>query len=99
MKSLIALVLSFLCVISEAGAAKDPEPVLPPAAVELWNASGGDNWSNIKEIDFNFVVEQEGNQLFSAQHRWNLAGSTDNVKWKDKEGKDHDVTANLAKPA
>jgi hypothetical protein len=24
---------------------------------------------------------------------------TDAVKWKDKEGKDHDVTANLSKPA
>jgi hypothetical protein len=72
---------------------------LPPAAVELWKACGGDNWSKVKEIDFNFVVEADGKQVAKVQHKWNVAAGTDSVKWKDKEGKEHDATANLANPA
>ena len=99
MKNLIAFMICLLAVISAAPAAEEAATNLPPAAVDLWKASGGDNWSKVKEIDFNFVVEQDGKQLFSAAHRWNVAAMTDAVKWKDKEGKDHDVTANLSKPA
>jgi hypothetical protein len=50
-------------------------------------------------VHFTFLVEQEGKPLFSAQHVWNVAANTDEVKWKDKEGKDHQVTVNLAAPA
>ena len=53
----------------------------------------------VREVHFTFAVEQEGKPLFSAQHIWNVAAGTDEVKWKDKEGKDHHVTANLAAPA
>src|SRR5437763_11835950 len=96
MKNLIAFMICLLAVIS---AAEEAATNLPPAAVEMWKACGGDNWSKVKEIDFNFVVEGDGKQLFSAAHRWNLAAGTDKVKWKDKEGKDHDATANLTTPA
>jgi hypothetical protein len=100
MKSLIALVICLLALTPGVRAAEETTATsLPPAAVELWKACGGDNWSKVKEIDFNFVVEGDGKQLFSAQHKWNVMAGTDNVKWKDKEGKDHDVTANLATPA
>lgn len=100
MKAVISSVCASLIFIATGAlAAEDSASNLPPLAVDLWKASGGDNWSKIKEIDFSFVVEQEGKQLFGAQHRWNVAAMTDAVKWKDKEGKDHDVTANLSKPA
>ena len=99
MKILIPLVLTSLALLPALAVAEESTGNLPPLAVDLWKASGGDNWSKIKEIDFNFVVEQEGKQLFIAQHRWNLAAGTDAVKWKDKAGKDHDVTANLTTPA
>jgi hypothetical protein len=99
MKSLIAFVLVSLAVLPALPAAEETSGNMPPLAMDVWKASGGENWSKIKEIDFNFVVEQEGKQLFIAQHRWNLAAGTDAVKWKDKQGKDHDLTANLANPA
>lgn len=100
MKAVISSVCVSLGLVTTAVlAAEDSASNLPPLAVDLWKASGGDNWTKIKEIDFNFVVEQEGKQLFSAAHRWNVAAGTDAVKWKDKQGNDHDVTANLAKPA
>jgi hypothetical protein len=99
MKTLVASVLLVFVVLAAEGRAEETAANLPPIATDLWKASGGDNWSKIKEIDFNFVVEQDGKALFTAAHRWNLMAGTDAVKWKDKQGKDHDVTANLAKPA
>ena len=99
MKSLIASVICLGAILPVTVAAEETTSPMPPVAMDLWKASGGDNWANVKEIDFSFVVEQEGKQLFSAQHRWNVAAGTDSVKWKDKEGKDHDVTASLANPA
>lgn len=99
MKAFFAFVIVLVGALPAAPAAEETAATLPPLAVDLWKASGGDNWSKIKEIDFNFVVEQEGKQLFIAQHQWNVAAGTDHVKWKDKQGKDHDVTANVATPA
>src|SRR4030081_3367982 len=99
MKTVIASVIALLVLMAAGAPAEETPGTLPPVAVDLWKASGGDNWSKVKEIDFNFVVEQDGKQLFNAAHRWNVAAMTDAVKWKDKEGKDHDVMANLSKPA
>ena len=97
MKSVIAVAICLLGMTFNAISAE--EAPLPPAAVELWKACGGDNWSKVKEIDFHFVVEGEGKELANVAHQWNVAAGTDHVKWKDKEGKDHDATANLANPA
>jgi hypothetical protein len=98
MKTFIAAVISLFVVLATQAPAEEPAGNLPPIATDLWKASGGDNWSKIKEIDFNFVVEQDGKPLFTAAHHWNLAAGTDSVKWKDKKGEEHDVTANLSKP-
>ncbi|MGI9087506.1 MAG: hypothetical protein ACR2HH_07180 [Chthoniobacterales bacterium] len=62
-------------------------------AREVWKASGGENWDKVKEIQFTFVVEQDGKQLASASHDWDIAAGTDHVKWKDK-----DVTVNVIAP-
>ena len=63
-------------------------------ATDIWKASGGEEWPNIVEIDFTFVVEKDGKTVASAEHKWNLAKNTDEVKWKGK-----DITVNLAAPA
>ena len=69
-------------------------------ATDVWKSSGGEEWPNIVEIDFTFVVEQQdGKTLASVEHKWNLAKKTDEVKWKTKDGKDKDITVNLAAPA
>jgi hypothetical protein len=99
MKAFIAPVISLFVLLAAEAPGEDAAGNLPPIATDLWKASGGDNWSKVKEIDFNFVVEQEGKPLFTAAHRWNLAAGTDSVKWKDKQGEEHDVMANLTKPA
>lgn len=62
-------------------------------AQELWQASGGDNWSKVKTLDFTFIVEDQGKELARAQHHWDVAAGTDHVKWKDK-----DVTVDLNAP-
>ena len=99
MKPLIAAFVSLFILLAPEAPAEEAAGSLPPIATDLWKASGGDNWSKIKEIDFNFVVEQDGKPLFTAAHRWDLAAGTDSVKWKDKKGEEHDVMTNLTKPA
>jgi len=59
----------------------------------VWKASGGENWPQVKAVDFTFVVEKEGKTLVSAEHHWDVAAMTDRVKWKGR-----DVTVNLADP-
>jgi hypothetical protein len=59
----------------------------------VWQASGGENWPNVKAIDFTFAVEKGGKTLVSAAHHWDVVAQTDHVKWKGK-----DVTVNLADP-
>lgn len=100
MKTHLALIIS-LCAMAGATAVAADESAdkAQQLATDLWKASGGENWGKVKEVHFTFVVEQEGKQLANAQHVWNVAAGTDEVKWKDKEGKDHQATANLAAPA
>jgi hypothetical protein len=100
MKTHFALIIS-LCALAAAtaGAADESSDKGQQLATELWKASGGENWAKVREVHFTFAVEQEGKPLFSAQHVWNVAAGTDEVKWKDKEGKDHLATADLSAPA
>src|SRR3712207_4356938 len=74
--------------------AQDSDAKAQQLARDVWKASGGDNWSQVKAINFTFIVEQDGKQLASAAHQWNVAAGTDRVQWKGK-----DVTVNLAAPA
>jgi hypothetical protein len=74
--------------------AEQPDEKAQQLAREVWRASGGENWSNVAEIRFTFIVEQEGKQLASVEHHWNVAAGTDHVKWKGKE-----VTVDLKSPA
>lgn len=98
MKPYLAAVISLLSMGAATHAADEPSPTEPRLATELWQASGGDNWDKVKQIDFTFAVEQEGKRTFAAQHSWNIAAGTDTVKWTDKQGQDHNVTVNLAAP-
>ena len=86
---LVAIGLFF----SVVGRAAD-EPSGAALADAVWKASGGENWSAVKTIDFTFAVEKEGKTVASAEHHWDVAAQTDRVKWKGK-----DVTVNLAEPA
>jgi hypothetical protein len=98
MKPYIGAVISLLALAPGLRAAEESSAKEPPLATELWKASGGENWGKVKEIHFTFAVDQAGNRLFTAQHAWNVAAGTDTVKWKDKQGKDHDVTVKLGDP-
>src|SRR3984893_6311810 len=99
MKPHIAVIVSlFAITAATARAADESVDEGQELASDLWKASGGENWAKVKEVHFTFVVESEGKPLFSAERVWNVAAGTDAVKWKDKQGKDHQVTANLVAP-
>lgn len=94
MKKLVVFtVVALSARLSLVSAAENPAPA-GPLADAVWKASGGENWPNVKAIDFTFAVEKNGKTLVSAEHHWDLAAQTDHVKWKGK-----DVTVNLAEPA
>jgi len=100
MKPHIAVIVSLLALTAPVAHAADaPADKGQQLATDLWKASGGENWAKVKEVHFTFVVESDGKALFSAQHIWNVAANTDEVKWKDKQGQDHDATAKLNPPA
>jgi hypothetical protein len=92
MKKFAVVGLVLLCAANPSllSAAGDAEQL----ADAVWKASGGENWPNVKAIDFTFAVEKGGKTLASAEHHWDVAAQTDRVKWKGK-----DVTVNLAEPA
>lgn len=89
---LLAMMMSMLPLWS--AAATDDLAKGEELAGKVWNASGGPAWSNVKTIDFTFAVEKDGKIIARAQHHWDVAAQTDEVKWKGK-----DVTVNLADPA
>lgn len=92
MKIRALLVLPFF--IFEGGAsAQTPDAKAQALGKELWQASGGENWSKVKAIDFTFIVEENGKELARAVHHWDVIAGTDHVKWKDK-----DVTVDLTAP-
>ena len=96
MKPHIPLIVSVIALATAgASAAEDKGEQM---AMDMWKACGGENWPKVQELRFSFVVEQEGKSLFHARHNWNVAAGTDEVKWTDKEGKDHQVTTNLLSP-
>jgi hypothetical protein len=83
--------VGFVIVRQFAAAAEDSADQL---ANDTWKASGGDNWGNVKAIDFTFTVEKDGKTVASADHHWDVVAWTDRVKWKGK-----DVTVSLMNPA
>jgi hypothetical protein len=94
MKKLLVILVVALCAARLDLVVAAENPTSPGQLADaVWKASGGENWPNVKAIDFTFAVEKGGKTLVSAEHHWEVAAQTDHVKWKDK-----DVTVNLAEP-
>jgi hypothetical protein len=93
-KIVVILVLVFCALRLDRVVAAENAGGAGQLADAVWKASGGENWPNVKVIDFTFAVEKGGKTLVSAEHHWDVAAQTDHVKWKGK-----DVTVNLADPA
>jgi hypothetical protein len=89
LSGLVAVVLLGVCSVQ----AQEQSDRARQLATDVWKASGGENWSQVKEVRFTFVVEQEGKEVASVQHHWDVVAGTDRVQWKGK-----DVTVNLGAP-
>lgn len=88
------LLLSTACAASRgAGPADDPATAL---ARRVHAAAGGERLSQVAEIDFDFVVEADGQRKLTAHHRWDLVNNSDHVRWTDRQGVAHDVIVHLA---
>jgi hypothetical protein len=93
MKKLVVLLVALCAARLSLVVAAENSTTARQLADAVWKASGGENWPNVKAIDFTFAVEKGGKTLASAEHHWDVAAQTDHVKWKGK-----DVTVNLADP-
>jgi len=93
MKSLTVLFATIFVCCATSARAEDLTGTAQQIGTDLWKASGGENWSKVKELRFTFNVEVDGKVVSTAQHHWNVAAGTDHVKWKDK-----DFTVDLKSP-
>ena len=85
MKPFAVLALTLFVTFQTIALAAEDASTNPPAlAMDVWKASGGENWSKVKEIRFTFEVEADGKTVASAKHNWNVRAGTDEVTWKDK---------------
>lgn len=94
MKPLFVRLIALFCCAAVSAAQAESDVRAQQLAQEVWKASGGEQWGNVGEMRFTFVVEQDGKQLIAAEHHWDIVAGTDHVKWKDKE-----ATVNLAASA
>ena len=53
-------------------------------AKEVWRASGGENWSKVRELRFTCHVEQDGKEISRAEHEWKTRDSSVRVTWNGK---------------
>ena len=60
----------------------------------VFKASGGENWSNVRSIEFTFNVSEGTTVLASVKHVWDVRAGTDTVTWKGKT-----VKVNVISPA
>jgi hypothetical protein len=98
MKTIAALALLAVVSFCSRGFAGDQSKSAEQLAKDLWKASGGEQWANVGEVRFSFIVEDAGKELFKADHVWNVPANTDDVKWKDKKGNEKHVKVNLGAP-
>jgi hypothetical protein len=81
MKTRSLILMTFLAAGAFCRAADSTAEAIADAVIK---ASGGDNWSKVNKIHFTFNVEQDGKQLMSATHEWDVAKGTDTVTWEGK---------------
>jgi hypothetical protein len=90
--------LPLLFLAASPAIAQQPNDRAQELAREVWRASGGENWQNVQQIRFTFVVADQEKELARVQHEWDLVAGTDRVRWRDKEGNEKTATVNLANP-
>jgi len=81
----IPLVVSLVCLTMLAAAPATGDDAAMKLAHDVMKATGGDNWSKVKRIEFTFnVVDKDGKPAMAAKHDWDVRAGTDTVTWKDK---------------
>ena len=91
MKRALLCLGCIVVLVSIAAAPPSGDDAAMKLAKDVVHASGGDDWSKVKRIQFTFnVIDKEGKPAMAAKHDWNLRAGTDTVTWKDKT-----VTVNL----
>jgi hypothetical protein len=60
-------------------------------AADLARAAGADQLREVAEIDFRFVVIDQGARVFAADHHWDLAHGRARITWTSRDQKKYDA--------
>lgn len=71
-----------------------PAPAVPQVALRAFEGAG--DLSAVDGLAFTFVVEADGERVFSAQHRYDLRGARDRVRWTGRDGRRFDAVVDLS---
>lgn len=82
MRKTILTLRTVLLALDQSSHADDAKAqVLASAVIE---ASGGENWSGVKVVEFTFNVDADGKQVMSAKHHWDVGSGMDTITWNGK---------------
>lgn len=59
-----------------------------------WTA-GYDQAPKVKQLDFTFAVERDGQKVFAAKHKWDRVDNRARITWTDKEGRVNDAVLDV----
>lgn len=80
----------------EATEAAEPDSPADALARELWRSAGGERLDEVAQIDFRFVVTDDGEPVFEAAHRWDRRNGRDRISWTNRQGELNDAVVMLA---
>jgi hypothetical protein len=66
-----------------------PAPIDPATEAvvdKVMKTAGSDVWAKVKVIEFTFNVEDEGKQVVSRSHKWDIVANTDTITDNIKKG-------------
>jgi hypothetical protein len=64
-------------------------------AFDLAKAAGADQLHEVAEIDFRFVVIDQGERVFAADHHWDLVHNRARITWTSREKKSYDALLDI----
>ncbi len=75
----LLMLLGIACLPTTSSLAQDNDAKAQQLATAVWQASGGEKWSTVKEIVFTFAVEKNNQPVLLAEHDWKVDVGTDRV--------------------
>ncbi len=98
----LASIVAFGCATPPSSPGRSSPPSSRPAlsagdstaeqlAARIVKNAGYDDLHEVAQLDFAFVVKDDGKTVFEAKHRWDLRNARSRIAWTDKAGDRHEA--------